>query len=463
MEKSIFAVILTMMLVSLFAASALAVPVTYSVQLNAIDSANNTAKLSQVYNSQCDNICPFSNTLDLPQNTTLINYTISYPNGNYKVYFASNNGLVVQQNDSIVVEIIQAQANTTNQTTPPPVPQISCTNDKCDSSCLKCADNNCHAQPFTCVSELTMDKITPETTKTGIAQLNILLRNTGTVDLTDIYAEVSGDGVTTLDKIAMDKLVVGDKDYAFVKINATKAGKIDLVIKIYIGGQLRSKLIGQLSVFEDKVPVVAANTTKEIEYNVTQLNLQYNELKIKYDSLTKEYQQKRIDGYVVDIIYDKLKSTSQFLTSAQAALFSGDYKIAKTNMEVANESLSDIELQLKDAVKQQTSLADTIRANILYVGAIAAALVSMFSLIAHFRKVVSKEKLERIRDKVKFEKKDKALAKKDKAFTKKDKELAKEIKEIKKVVKIKPKKPAKNNEKKPGKKGDDDLEGGMSV
>lgn len=446
MNKSFFTSGLLILLIAAFAASTLGASVTYSIQMNAFDSTGNITKQSQVYTQQCDTTCTFSNTLDVPQNSTLINYTLSYPEGNYKIYFTSTNDKFAAQNDSVTAEILQAEINTT---TIPPAPQLSCTNEKCDTGCSKCEDNNCHEAGFRCVQELTLDKITPESTKAGLSQLNILLRNTGTIDLTNIYAEVSGDGVTTLDKIPMDKLVVGDKDYTFVKINATKPGKIDLVIKISIGGQLRSKLIGSLTVIEDNAPVIV-NTTKEVQYNVTELTNGLNLLKSQYNDLLNQYQQKKADGYVVDIIYDKLKSTSQFLTSAQAALFGGDYKIAKTNMEVANESLSDIKSQIDTAVKQQTSTADMIRANILYVGAIAAALVSVFSLVAHFRKVVNKEKLERLKDKVKF-------AKKDEALTKKDKKLAKEINEIKKVVKKTKEKPAKK-ESKPAKQADNKKE-----
>ncbi len=474
MKKSVFTIIQILIITALSAASALAVPVTYSVQLNVNDAGNNTAKLSQAYNQQCDNTCTFSNTLDAPQNATIINYTISYPAGDYKVYFASNKDEVVQQNDSIIVEIIQAQANVINETTTPPAPQISCTNNNCDPSCVKCDDNNCHAQPFTCVSELTLDKITPETTKAGIAQLNILLRNTGTVDLTDIYAEVSGDGVTTLEKISMDKLVVGDKDYAFVKINATKAGKIDLVIKIYIGNQLRSKLIGQLSVTEDKVPV-AITPTKESQYNITQLSSQLVLFKANYSILESDYQARKAD-YVMDTISDRLKEAYSYLSTAELAFYDGDYKRMKVNLDIAQERINAIQTALANAPKKQKRTIDVIKENLTYIASFGAAIITIITSITLIQKHLNKERLARLTDKVKFTKKDEALAKKDKelekkdkAFTKKDKQLAKEIKEIKKVVKIKTKKNPKNNGKKagksnkPGKKGDDDLEGGMTV
>lgn len=430
MNKSVFVSLLTILLL---AASALGASVTYTIEMNAFDQTGNLIKQSQLYNQECDTTCTFPNILEAQENNTLINYTLVYPSGNYKLYFSSNYDVVTTQNDSVTLEIYTT-----------PVPQISCTNAQCDAGCARCEDNNCHEPGFKCVSELTLEKITPETIKTGVSQLNILLRNTGTIDLTKIYAEVSGDGVTTLDKISLDRLVVGDKDYAFVKINATKTGKTDLIIKIYIGGQLRSRIISSLNILADETPTAPV---KEEGYNVTELTKSLNTLKNKYNSLSNQYQQKKMDGYIVDLVYEEIKSSNQFLTSAQAALFSGDYKIAKTNIEVAQESLADIELQLNSSVKQQKSLADTIRSNILYVGAIAAALVSLFSLVAHFRKVVNKEKIERLKDKVKLTKKDealaktdKALAKKDKELERKDKELEKEINSVKKVVKktIKP-------------------------
>ncbi len=289
------------------------------------------------------------------------------------------------------ISAVIAQENQTNQsanTTQPPVPQIMCSDKQCDSGCVRCIDKNCHDPGFICTEEVTLDKFFPEEIPLGANQINIVLKNTGTVDLSDVYALISGDGIETTDKIPLAKLKAGDKDYVFAKINAAKNGTIDIVIKLYYSGNLKQKYAEQITVLNPEAP-----KTVEPEFNVTGLTNSLNQLKQRYKELEALYQDKNSQGYPVDIVYDKLRTAATFITQTEANLFGGDYRSVQVNLGVLNTSLNDIEDQLDSAKKQEVSFQQKIKNNLLFYGSLAAAIVSIFTAYRLVQESVDKKKL----------------------------------------------------------------------
>lgn len=366
--KKNFAGILSVFMLVFFlaAANVIALQVNYTVEATAMDPANNTITVEQNLTKQCDAECSYSiPSFTLPEGYTITDYKLKYTNTeDFKVYFYSTDAATTQDSDdSIIVEITAAQ----NETLPP----LTCNDNQCEQGCTVCQDNRCHEPGFACFERLEIEKIFPFTVSKGISQINILLKNTGTVDLGTIVIELSGDGIYTLDKIPIEKLVAGDKDYAFVKINATKAGSIDLVIKLYVDGALKNKLVGQLNVQEEKP------TAPEI--NTTALSEKLDMLRANYSMLEQEYVAKNAEGYLVSIVYDKLKEAYGHLSNAQSYLLEGEYKKAEANIEIAENDLTTIKEQLMNAQKKEKTFWDKVRENILYIGSTAAAIVSIFA------------------------------------------------------------------------------------
>lgn len=374
-------IVIILTLFMLNAAFISALDVNYTIDINLADSSNTSYIMSKDFSKQCEAFCNYSMpSFDIPPDYSITWYTLEYAQqSSYTLYFYSTNSQSTQNPDELIMIHVTQQPVQENKT-----PEITCSEDRCDDDCVICQDNRCHAPGFTCFEQLSIEKISPSSIGIGIAQMNILLRNTGTVDLKDIYAELSGDGITTLENVHIDRLSSGDKDYAFVKIDATKSGNVDLVIKLYIENKLRDKKVGQLSVLEEKKEIV--------QENITGLSVLLDQLKARYLTFEQEYQEKSVQGYSLNLVYDQLKETRGYIANAQSNLLDGDYKKAEANIILAKDGLDIIEVQLKNAKKKEKTFADKVRENLIYIGSAAAAIVSMFAAYAAIKNMLRKQK-----------------------------------------------------------------------
>lgn len=370
-----------------------AIDVECTVRMDAVDASGNHFAVKGNTTRKCDDSCSFSMPKFDLSDANFANFTLYYEdNGLYEIYFYSTGNEFTQDpKDDIIVEI-------KNETEAPE--QITCNEDECDNDCAVCSDNKCHEPGFECEEAVSIEKIFPSTTDIGVTQLNILIRNIGTVDLKDIYTELSGDGISTTDVTPIASLVSGDKDYVFLKMNATKAGNIDLVIKLYINGVLRDKTVGQITIIGKKPEETPAEET----INVSQLSAKLSEAKARYNGLEQQYESKKSAGYSVDFIYDRIKETNDYINTAQNYMIDGDYKKAKANIGIVEENLNEISARLDSATQQKTAFSDTLRNNVLYIGSIAAAVVSVFSAYGLFKSHINKQKIIELRERIKLKK-----------------------------------------------------------
>lgn len=300
-------------------------------------------------------------------------------------------------------------------------PSLICNETVCMEGCVLCSDNKCHEPDFVCKEELAVEKISPTTVSIGVNQINILLRNTGNVDLSNISVDLSGDGISVIEKTPIEKLAAGDKDYAFVKTSIAKAGVIDLVVKIYLSSGLKYTLVNQLTVLEEKV-----NKTSP-EVNLTGISDSLKSLKERYIDIEQDYQNKKLQGYPVDIVYDKLKETESYIKEAQFYLVEEDgYKKAQLDLKIIEDNLNEIENDLKESKKQQQSFGDKLKGNMIYIGSIAAAIVSLFTAWGLIKSSINKQKIAELQKKIIKEKKE---LKEEKEEIHQEKEELQEIKE----------------------------------
>src|SRR3989344_3288818 len=267
------------------AAMAFGLEINYTIDIHLQDMNNTEYIMSKDYSKSCHNSCNYTMpSFDIPPDFSITGYEIRYDEGrSYELYFYSTAGKFTQDaEDLIMIEVTEVLPE--NKT-----PDVVCTEARCDNECVICKDSRCHNPGFQCLEKIDVEKIFPASTKTGITQMNILIRNTGTVDLGEIYAELSGDGITTTKRIPIAGLVAGDKDYAFAEINATKPGNIDVVVKLYVNGVLKQKGVGQITIMAEEKPAEEAN--------VTGLTALQDQLKDRYFSLEQEYQNKSLANY----------------------------------------------------------------------------------------------------------------------------------------------------------------------
>jgi hypothetical protein len=389
------------------AANADPTTVKYMIIMDAVDDSGNLFRAGANVTKGCSDSCSFSMPgFDLSQ-ANFANFTIYYEDKDiYNAYFYSTENEFTQDTeDEIIVELINVI---------PPEDKTVCDATQCDKDCVICSDSKCHEPGFECKEAVAIERIVPNTADIGVTQLNILMRNIGTVDLKEIYTELSGDGISTTDITPIAILVSGDKDYIFLKINATKAGNIDLVIKLYVNGVLKDKTVGQITIIGQK----PAETPADEGINVSQLSANLKNAKARYEDLSQEYEAKKSSGYVVDLLYDKIKETNDYINTAQNYIIDGDYKKANANINIAEENLNEISIRLENAKKQEKDFSDTFRNNVLYIGSIAAAVVSVFSAYGLFKSHINKQKLEELSKKIKLTKEKQELEE-DKSKSKK--------------------------------------------
>jgi hypothetical protein len=301
----------------------------------------------------------------------------------------------------ILLSIISCVSSEENVTLPPAITEQSnettwiCDNTQCDTVCTVCSDNRCHEPSFVCNEQLVLDKLIPESVDKGVSQLNILLRNTGNVNLKDISVAVTGDGISTSDKIPIAQLAAGDKDYAFVKITAEKAGTIDIILKLYLGSTLKETIVRQLTVLEEP----KLNITDEVNATAIVNNLEQS--KERYLQLEKEFYSKKSEGYNVEWIYNTLQETNTYIKDAQFYLKEENYKNTEVDLNIVDSNLQNIEKGLSEAQKQQQSLKDKVKENLLYIGSLAAALVSIFTANNLIKNSVNTQKLAELQNKLK--------------------------------------------------------------
>ena len=323
---------------------------------------------------------------------------------NFTMFALAEDGISNETNSSAEADISNISSETAvdealdaaNEST-----SIVCDETKCDEGCVLCSDNKCHEQEFACTEELSIEKIFPDSIDIGITQINALIKNTGNVELRNISIALSGEGISTLEKIPIESLASGNKDYTFIKIKAAKSGAIDLVVKLYVGSILKTTLVKPLIVLEEKAEAV--NTTK---VNATELTNNLNRLKERYIKLEQEYQNKKLEGYPVDILYDKLKETNDYIKGAQLYLVEEDYKKVQLDLTMIKEGIDSIENELKNIKKTEITFTDKVKGNMIYIGSIAAAVVSIFTAYGLLRSSVNKHKIMELHKKIKFKEKE---------------------------------------------------------
>lgn len=403
----------------LFLFSVVALDVTYTITfIGTNESVVYTSSLTE--QQTCGSNCTFALPIfALPEHVVFSNYSLTNITDNQEerdsiVVFSSSSTITSSNvDDSILIVVSDALAggNTTphvlytpNVTIEEPILENTttapvCSSEYCNVTCTICNDGVCHDPAFTCIEKASLEKYLPTTLGLGRQQLNILLRNTGTVALTNVSVYVSGPGISTVSTLPLNTLLVGEKDYVFVTADIKQSGVHDLVLKIFFNGKIQDKLVEQLTVLDEQKP---ASSSEEI--NATALAQQLEQLKEEYRDLEQEYQNKKIDGYTVDLVYDRLKETHDSIIQAQEAFFDGNYAKVKGHAALATDGLSALAQQLQIVKKPEQKFTDKLKANLVYIGTISAAIVSVFTATGLIKAHINKQKILDLEKRLRFKK-----------------------------------------------------------
>lgn len=254
--------------------------------------------------------------------------------------------------------------------------RLVCSLQQCDLGCAVCSDSSCYAPEVGCIEQISIDKITPAAMAKGEQQLNILIRNTGNVALPFIEAEVVGYGITTVEKMPIEFLIAGDKDYTFTKINVTESGTVDIIVKLYVNQSLKTQEIFQLTVDED----IVEEQVQESVFNATAAAAQLEAAKSFYNELEKEYYGKEKEQYLLYGIKEDLDDMKESLRLAQVAIIEENQKEFDNTIAYAAAGLQSVEEQLASAEKEKKTLWQMVYENLAVIGTVLGVLISIITV-----------------------------------------------------------------------------------
>lgn len=271
------------------------------------------------------------------------------------------------------------EAITTNETISESVYEntsIVCSVEQCDDGCAVCRDGSCYLPETECIEQIIIEKISPLAISKGEQQLNILIKNTGNVALPYIEADVVGYGVTTIEKMPIELLVVGDKDYTFTKVNVAESGSVDLIVKLYVNQTIISQEIFQITVADDAV----SGQTQETAFNTTAATEHLEQSKTIYNELEKIYYEKEKQEYLLYGINEDLNDVKESLRLAQVAIIEQNQKEFDKNIMYATTILSSIQQQLEIAEKEKKTVWQIAYENLAVIGSILGVLISVVTV-----------------------------------------------------------------------------------
>ena len=276
-----------------------------------------------------------------------------------------------ESTNTTIEETVEANSTEINQTEENAIVILVCSELQCDTGCTICSDGSCHAPEEECTTALVVEKVTPSTIKTGEQQLNILLKNTGTVALFDIEAEVSGYGITTLETLSIEALPFGEKDYTFTKVLAENAGVNDIIVKVYANKTLVTQEIVSITVTEEE-----QEEEEIVLFNQTAALAALNETRVKYNALEMLYYEKEKQDYLVFGIDKDLVEIKEYLRQAQVAVIEQDEKEFQKNLVAAQTTIENVAAELESAQKEDKTFIEILSENLALIGSLFGVLIS---------------------------------------------------------------------------------------
>ena len=133
--------------------------------------------------------------------------------------------------------------------------------------------------------------------------------------------------------------------------------------------------------------------------NATEISERIDKQKEKYIELEQEYQNKKLQNYYVDMVYDKLKETKDSMKEVENLMLDKEYKKADYLLNTIDESFVQIESELDSA--RGMTFGDKLKQNMLLFGSIAAAVVSIVTAYSLIKRSVNKDKMKDLHDRLK--------------------------------------------------------------
>lgn len=187
-------------------------------------------------------------------------------------------------------------------------------------------------------------------------QVTFLVTNDGTGAIKDLSAKIVGEGVQHLSSTTISRLKPGEQDSLTVKMNVLRGGNVTAMVKI-----------------DEKIFPVTFTVVGAVEVDKEQLELKLAEVKKKLQEQEDLYYQKKADDYMVDEVFDSIKSAKKQLQDAQQQVLTNHLEEAQVNVDMAGPAVEEIVRRLETAIKQEQTLLLWMKENAVAITAIIAA------------------------------------------------------------------------------------------
>ncbi|MBU0535354.1 MAG: hypothetical protein KKE20_00145 [Nanoarchaeota archaeon] len=232
--------------------------------------------------------------------------------------------------------------------------------------------------------DINITSIVPYKFMVGDVQFNIQVKNTGTADLSNIFAIVTGKGFSTYEIVPIDYLRPGEKSYIIVMGNFKESGMIPISIRIM------NKTIHGNVVVEGPADDTKDEKEQEEKNRIDQerldiLSAKLKVLKANYSDLQEQYYSKKYDNYDVTSISIE-GDLKDFIQEAESSLIAGDIKQANIIMTLGIEEFEFQREKVIEAKQIKKSVLEIIKSNIVIFSTIAASVITLFSFYELMKK-----------------------------------------------------------------------------
>lgn len=231
-------------------------------------------------------------------------------------------------------------------------------------------------------------KVIPGDVKIGDSQINILIKNTGNQNLTNLNTVITGDGVSVYTQEQISSLNPSDSKYILAWINTKKSGKIPLSIRV------QDKVFtASLNVVDSEQTAQAKKDAEELaakRRKIREIQSDISNLSDIYEAFQKDYYIKESKGY--DMTSININDAKSYLRNSQSALAKEDLTDSSANVVLLRAELSDLREKLVAAQPKPRTWKDVLKENIPLLSGIFGILVGG---IAVYEKV--KRKAEKVK------------------------------------------------------------------
>ena len=229
------------------------------------------------------------------------------------------------------------------------------------------------------IVSFSLTNFTPREFEAGDVDMELTIKNTGTVPLQGLVPVIVGRGFFIYDVIPIAQLLPGESKVSEVLGHMSEKGTTILTIKI------NDQLFYQKVRVTGDVTEINQTLLDQIEQdrikNKQTITEQLDELKDKTDELERTLELKAND-YLLEGI--TTKDLLQYLQDTKYQLVADNVNLANVSVVLAQNEYDDLMHQLETAPKK--SFWSKVNDNILIISTIGGALITIFTLYEIFQK-----------------------------------------------------------------------------